>query len=117
MHLTMADTSTTTIANMAAAVPTSQVNNVTFAMCTSVDTTIAQDPGLVMSANYPSSSSWLASLGRSLLLILKFIPGLLFWIVTFSTITLPTILFTLFSMSLTFTMNFTTLCVRLATPW
>lgn len=113
----MADTSTTTIANIAA-VPTSQVNNVTSAICTIANTTMAQDPGLVMSANYPSSSSSFASLlGRSLLLIAKFIPGLLYWIVTFSTITLPTILFTLFSMSLTFTMNFTTLCVRLATPW
>ena len=117
MHLTMADTSTTTIANIAA-VPTSQVNNVTSAICTIANTTMAEDPGLVMSANYPSSSSSFVSLlGRSLLLIAKFIPGLLYWIVTFSTITLPTILFTLFSMSLTFTMNFTTLCVRLATPW
>lgn len=110
----MADNSTTTIANLAAAVPTSQVNNVTSAICTIADTTVAQDSGLVMSANHPSSTSWLASLGRSLLLIAKFIPGLLYWIVTFSTITLPTILFTLFSMSLTFTMNFTTLYVRIA---
>lgn len=113
----MADTSTTAIATVAADAPTSQVNNVTSAICTIADTTMAQDPGLVMSANHPSSTSWLASLGRSLLLIAKFIPGLLYWIVTFSTITLPTILFTLFSMSLTFTMNFTTLCVRSATPW
>ena len=37
------------------------------------------------------------------------IPSLLHWFITFSTITLPTWLFTLFSMSLTFTMNFTTL--------
>ena len=37
------------------------------------------------------------------------IPSLLYWFITFSTITLPTWLFTLFSMSLTFTMNFTTL--------
>ncbi|KAH1488425.1 phosphatidylcholine and lysophosphatidylcholine phospholipase [Aspergillus fumigatus] len=37
------------------------------------------------------------------------IPSVLYWIITFSTITLPTWLFTLFSMSLTFTMNFTTL--------
>ncbi|KAK1140145.1 phosphatidylcholine and lysophosphatidylcholine phospholipase [Aspergillus melleus] len=37
------------------------------------------------------------------------IPSVLYWVITFSTITLPTWLFTLFSMSLTFTMNFTTL--------
>ncbi|KAJ5087188.1 Lysophospholipase nte1 [Penicillium angulare] len=37
------------------------------------------------------------------------IPRALYWLITFTTITLPTWLFTLFSMSLTFTMNFTTL--------
>lgn len=37
------------------------------------------------------------------------IPRALYWLVTFTTISLPTWLFTLFSMSLTFTMNFTTL--------
>ncbi|KAJ5618809.1 Acyl transferase/acyl hydrolase/lysophospholipase [Penicillium lagena] len=41
--------------------------------------------------------------------IFQVIPSVLYWIITFSTITLPTWLFTLFSMSLTFTMNFTTL--------
>lgn len=56
-------------------------------------------------------SSWLAMLGRALLLMAKVIPGMLYWIVTFSTITLPTVLFTLFSTSLTFTMNATTLYV------
>ncbi|CAI7617097.1 unnamed protein product [Penicillium glandicola] len=37
------------------------------------------------------------------------LPSVLYSIITFSTITLPTWLFTLFSMSLTFTMNFTTI--------
>ena len=37
------------------------------------------------------------------------IPSVLLWTVTFSTITLPTWLFNVFSISLTFTMNFTTL--------
>jgi lysophospholipid hydrolase len=54
-------------------------------------------------------SAMFASLGRSVLLLFSIIPGLLFWLITFATITLPTWLFTLFSMSLTFTMNFTTL--------
>jgi lysophospholipid hydrolase len=53
--------------------------------------------------------SMFASLGRLILSLLSIIPGVLFWLITFATITLPTWLFTLFSMSLTFTMNFTTL--------
>lgn len=56
-----------------------------------------------------SSRSNTRLLGRVILAILKVIPGVLYWAITFTTITLPTWLFTLFSMSLTFTMNFTTL--------
>ncbi|KAI2786934.1 Lysophospholipase nte1 [Penicillium oxalicum] len=41
--------------------------------------------------------------------IFQVIPRGLYWLITFTTIVLPTWLFTLFSMSLTFTMNFTTL--------
>ncbi|KAL4914392.1 hypothetical protein BDW62DRAFT_190474 [Aspergillus aurantiobrunneus] len=44
-------------------------------------------------------------------LVFQTIPSVLYWVITFSTITLPTWLFTLFSMSLTFTMNFTTLLI------
>jgi lysophospholipid hydrolase len=44
-------------------------------------------------------------LGRVVLSIFSVLPTILYWI----TYTLPTWLFTLFSMSLTFTMNFTTL--------
>ena len=43
--------------------------------------------------------------------IVSVIPGTLYWIVTFTTITLPRWLFQIFSMSLTFTMNFTTLLI------
>lgn len=53
----------------------------------------------------PSTSFGL--LGRVILSILSVLPTLLYWV----TYTLPTWLFTLFSMSLTFTMNFTTLYV------
>ena len=56
-----------------------------------------------------SSPSTFGLLGRVILAVLRVIPGLLFWIITFTTITLPTWLFTLFSTTLTFTMNFTTL--------
>ncbi|KAJ5378148.1 Lysophospholipase nte1 [Penicillium cataractarum] len=45
--------------------------------------------------------------------IFQVIPRGLYWTIAFTTITLPTWLFTLFSMSLTFTMNFTTLMLIL----
>lgn len=48
-------------------------------------------------------------LGKIFYLIFHIIPSILYWVITFSTITVPTSLFTLFSMTLTFTMNFTTL--------
>lgn len=48
---------------------------------------------------------------RFVLFVLRIIPGFLVWLITFTTITLPTWLFTLFSTSLTFTMNATTLYV------
>jgi lysophospholipid hydrolase len=53
--------------------------------------------------------SWVGMFGRMTLFLIKVIPGLLYWLITFATITLPTFLFTLFSTSLTFTMNATTL--------
>ncbi|MCJ1384162.1 phosphatidylcholine and lysophosphatidylcholine phospholipase [Xylographa soralifera] len=49
------------------------------------------------------------ALGTFLLVGVKVIPSVLYWLITFVSITLPTWLFTLFSTSLTFTMNFTTL--------
>ncbi|KAF2712047.1 patatin-like serine hydrolase [Pleomassaria siparia CBS 279.74] len=56
-----------------------------------------------------SSPSTFGLFGRVVLATLRVIPSVLYWIITFTTITLPTWLFTLFSMSLTFTLNFTTL--------
>ena len=53
--------------------------------------------------------SWFGLLGRMTLFLIKVIPGILYWLMTFTTITMPTVLFTLFSTSLTFTMNATTL--------
>ncbi len=67
-------------------------------------------PSLVETANSlkvagkPSSSTF-GLLGRVVLSIFSVLPTILYWV----TYTLPTWLFTLFSMSLTFTMNFTTL--------
>ncbi|TVY35393.1 Lysophospholipase, partial [Lachnellula occidentalis] len=54
-------------------------------------------------------SSWLWSLGRMIIYLITIIPGILYWVITFTTITIPTLLFTLFSTSLTVTMNATTL--------
>ncbi|TVY80841.1 Lysophospholipase NTE1 [Lachnellula suecica] len=51
----------------------------------------------------------LGSFGRMTLYLITIIPGILYWVITFTTITLPTFLFTLFSTSLTVTMNATTL--------
>ncbi|KAG0635216.1 hypothetical protein HOY80DRAFT_1057729 [Tuber brumale] len=69
-----------------------------------------------LSGALPSISSqdtqsifWLsASLVYSVVYLLQ---RIFFWVISFSTYTLPTWLFTLFSTSLTFTMNFTTLLI------
>ncbi|KAL8824722.1 MAG: hypothetical protein Q9170_008064 [Blastenia crenularia] len=55
------------------------------------------------------SSTWTGILGQAILVMVKLVPALLLWIITFATLTLPSLLFTLFSTSLTFTMNATTL--------
>jgi lysophospholipid hydrolase len=60
-------------------------------------------------AGVQASRSWLGTFGRMTLVLIKVIPGILYWLITFTTITMPTFLFTLFSTSLTFTMNATTL--------
>ncbi|MCJ1481142.1 phosphatidylcholine and lysophosphatidylcholine phospholipase [Schaereria dolodes] len=57
--------------------------------------------------------SWIELLGRLLVFMLGVIPIILYWLVTFVSITIPTCLFNLFSTSLTFTMNFTTLMLIL----
>ncbi|OQD72332.1 hypothetical protein PENPOL_c001G05230 [Penicillium polonicum] len=57
----------------------------------------------------PAPSIMAGWIGWVFTLVFHTIPSVLYSIITFSTITLPTWLFTLFSMSLTFTMNFTTI--------
>lgn len=66
---------------------------------------------LAVTPNGSPAGSWMATLTQTLLGLAKLIPALLLCIITFTTITLPTLLFTLFSTSLTFTMNATTLWV------
>ncbi|EED14313.1 Patatin-like serine hydrolase, putative [Talaromyces stipitatus ATCC 10500] len=62
----------------------------------------------------PVETAMPGALGQVLVFVLHTIPSILFWVIGFATITIPTWLFTLFSMSLTFTMNFTTLMVIFA---
>ncbi|KAJ5773717.1 hypothetical protein N7457_008613 [Penicillium paradoxum] len=57
----------------------------------------------------PAPSTMAGWIGWVFTFIFHTVPSALYWVITFSTITLPTWLFTLFSMSLTFTMNFTTI--------
>lgn len=79
---------------------------------TATSSLLAQASALVTATTPDGTAdtvSWLAMLGHGLLAALKAVPGILVWTITFTTITLPTLLFALFSTSLTFTMNFTTL--------
>src|SRR5207302_3000183 len=64
-----------------------------------------------ISSQDTQSIFWLsASLVYSVVYLLQ---RIFFWVISFSTYTLPAWLFTLFSTSLTFTMNFTTLSIPL----
>ena len=76
-------------------------------------TASVQPSELTVAPDLPPSTSWLGLLGHVLVAMARGIPGILIWVITFSSITLPTFLFALFSTSLTFTMNFTTLYVDL----
>lgn len=78
---------------------------------TVLNTTLPQATEVAIAPNQPESTSWLEFMGHGIFVMAKAVPGTLVWIITFITITLPTVLFALFSTSLTFTMNFTTLYV------
>ncbi len=55
------------------------------------------------------SSSWLGLFARVVLWILQFVSMVLYYAIKLATISVPTLLYTLFSTSLTVTMNATTL--------
>ena len=80
-------------------------------LLSAVTTTASAQASALTTASQLPPTSWLGLLGHALLAMVRGLPGILIWIITFSTITLPTVLFALFSTSLTFTMNFTTLYV------
>ena len=60
-----------------------------------------------------NAQSTLSMLGGLLLGLFTVVPSVLYWIITFVTLTLPAWLFTFLSTSLTFTMNMTTLLLLL----
>jgi lysophospholipid hydrolase len=60
-------------------------------------------------ANTHGSSSWLGFFARVVLWILQFVSMVLYYAIKLATISVPTLLYTLFSTSLTVTMNATTL--------
>ncbi|KAH8590264.1 hypothetical protein B0O99DRAFT_691705 [Bisporella sp. PMI_857] len=53
--------------------------------------------------------SWLGMVYSAIVWLIWALPGISYWLIKFTTITMPTFLFALFSTSLTFTMNATTL--------
>ncbi|KAK4126267.1 patatin-domain-containing protein [Parathielavia appendiculata] len=60
-------------------------------------------------ANAHGSSSWLGFFARVVLWILQFVSMVLYYVIKLATISIPTMLYTLFSTSLTVTLNATTL--------
>ncbi|KAL8851316.1 MAG: hypothetical protein Q9221_003761 [Calogaya cf. arnoldii] len=64
---------------------------------------------LAVGPDASTPTTWMGQATQAVVATARFIPAVLLWIITFTTITLPTVLFTLFSTSLTFTMNATTL--------
>ncbi|KAJ2893016.1 patatin-like serine [Zalerion maritima] len=67
-----------------------------------------------VAATAVESSSWLGLLGKLVLFSLHFISTILYWALKLTTISTPTLLFTIFSTSLTVTMNATTLLLIIA---
>lgn len=70
---------------------------------------MAQQTVSAQASNDDANTNMWGAFGGFVLFLFSIIPGVLVWLITFTTITLPTWLFTLFSTSLTFTMNATTL--------
>ncbi|KAH8681241.1 lysophospholipase NTE1 [Xylariales sp. PMI_506] len=60
------------------------------------------------------TSSWLGLLGRLILFIIQLLSSILYWSLKLTTISVPTLLFQLFSANLTVTMNATTLALIFA---
>jgi len=87
----------------------SQIPNNGTSITATLSTALTQVTQAAVDLTEKGADSWLGMMGHGLLATAKALPGILVWLITFTTITLPTVLFALFSTSLTFTMNFTTL--------
>lgn len=73
----------------------------------------APNPPLASQIGLTEGSSTLSMLGGLLLGLFTIVPSILYWIISFVTLTLPSWLFSFLSTSLTFTMNMTTLLLLL----
>jgi lysophospholipid hydrolase len=80
----------------------------------SLETAIAAATTAAADTANSSSSSWLGLFGRVILFIIQALSTLLYWSLKLTTISVPTLLFQLFSTNLTVTMNATTLALILA---
>lgn len=86
--------------------------NLSTALQSPVSASVSASASVVSAVNDSNSNnneSILAAIGHVLYLSISFLPGFLVWLAAFTTITLPTWLFTTFNRTLTFTMNATTL--------
>ncbi|KAL2177271.1 uncharacterized protein P884DRAFT_224835 [Thermothelomyces heterothallicus CBS 202.75] len=98
------------------------VNSTALAAATAVAGTVDRHPNPLSSAvaaasdvaNAHGSSSWLGLFARLVLWILQFVSMVLYYAIKLATISVPTLLYTLFSTSLTVTMNATTLMLIIA---
>lgn len=70
---------------------------------------VASRAGEELIASSPEPGTWSGLVGRLVLSILQLVTSILYWAVRLATITVPTLLFSVFSTSWTVTMNATTL--------
>ncbi|KIX07221.1 uncharacterized protein Z518_01874 [Rhinocladiella mackenziei CBS 650.93] len=87
----------------------SSLGTITASMAGLESPSLSATSALIKATEQHAQVAQRSGFGAALISLVTFIPSALFWVIAFTTITLPTWLFTLFSMSLTFTMNFTTL--------
>ncbi|KAI0970344.1 patatin-like phospholipase [Xylaria arbuscula] len=100
---------TSTLASGAAGL-TDAVSNAMASSATTATAVLARTQHV---AQTESASSWLRLIARLLLSILHVLSAILYWSLKLTTISVPTLLFTFFSTSLTVTMNATTLALIL----
>ncbi|KAE8162854.1 lysophospholipase nte1 [Aspergillus tamarii] len=102
LHASPSPSSTYTASSLALSAPAIAAS---FSVASTFSNSLIPPPPL----SPPTPSTMAGWFGWVFSFFFQVIPSVLYWVITFATITLPTWLFTLFSMSLTFTMNFTTL--------